>query len=527
MSSTEPPSRSGPRSQPQDTKAARDELSSKGKVEKVREIDADEQARKKRFLKYYKDDAAEEEHVEIESRPSPFDLLSGKQDASNGGLMGSSKGSFSDDVDNAIIPAPNYTPPPSVGSFEGENAEEDEEAVTGALPQSEDFWNDFGMPDQPLAPTSFTEQTQNPTKNASSQAPPQTAKGKPEDQQKGPVHKQIPGLAIGAKEEKKAPKGAVGKGPSIVPMKEEKKAPEASPFGPPGKPSAPKAKSAEKPLTPPVRGEETIKSKEAESKRLPSPFEAPPKSSMPHPKARPFQKEGERNGSSIPGPVRDEKKDEDAYMGPLSGPALSRDKKLTEKTKQEGVLSQEPGAIAFKQEKDASSGGGDQRDQQKDKKMVEISSPSLPALPSHVQPMAMSAATQAAPYLNPNTASLFFQMVGTIYVMSGPTGVNRTEIVLNNPAYAGSKFFGATITIEKYASAPDSFNIRLTGSQEAVVSFKENIPSLMSAFENGNFAFKVNRLDVDYNVEKPMFRRKEKSEDKGEAGGGDLGERRK
>jgi hypothetical protein len=131
MSSTEPPSRSGPRSQPQDTKAARDELSSKGKVEKVREIDADEQARKKRFLKYYKDDAAEEEHVEIESRPSPFDLLSGKQDASNGGLMGSSKGSFSDDVDNAIIPAPNYTPPPSVGSFEGENAEEDEEAVTG------------------------------------------------------------------------------------------------------------------------------------------------------------------------------------------------------------------------------------------------------------------------------------------------------------------------------------------------------------------------------------------------------------
>ena len=111
--------------------------------------------------------------------------------------------------------------------------------------------------------------------------------------------------------------------------------------------------------------------------------------------------------------------------------------------------------------------------------------------------------------------------------MAGPQGVNRTEIVLNNPAYASSRFYGSTITIEKYATAPDSFNIRLTGSQQAVASFKENIPSLMSAFENVNFSFKVHRLDVEYTMERPVFRRKEKGEDKGEAGGGDLGERRK
>lgn len=524
MSSTEPPSRSSPRNQPQDTKAARDELSSKGKVEKVREIDADEQARKKRFLKYYKDDAIEDDNAEEANRPSPFDLLSGKQDTGSGSALGSSggstAGSFSDDVDDAIVPGPTYTPPPSVGSFEGKEVENDDDATMGALPQSEDFWEDFGMPDEPLTPSNMNEQTTNLTKSAGFEAPPERVKGQP--QQKGPVQKGIPGVPVQAKDGKpKDVKGFAEKGPSMPHKKEEKKTPEPSPFGPPGKPVAAKSKPAEKPATPPARGEQPVRPKEAESKRLPSPFEAPPKSSMPQ--ARPFPKESERYAR----PARDEKKDEDAYTGPISAPATPRDKKLPEKQKEESYLSQEPGAIPFKPEERESGGGGSNRDQDKDKKIVEIESPSLPALPSHVQPMAMSATTQAAPYLNPNAASLFFQMVGTIYLMTGTSGINRTEIVLNNPAYAGSKFFGATITIEKYASAPDSFNIRLTGSHEAVVSFKENIPSLMSAFENGNFAFRVNRLDVEYSVEKPMFRRKEKSEDKGEAGGGDLGERRK
>jgi hypothetical protein len=539
MSSTEPPSRNSPRNQPADTKAARDELSSKGKVEKVREIDADEQARKKRFLQFYKDDAVDDENAEAESRPSPFDLLSGKQasgaDTSEegpvGSSAGSSTGSFGDsDVDDAIVPSPNYTPPPSVNSFEGQNVDEGEEASTGALPQSEDFWEDFGMPDQPLPPTNFNEAAPNTMRSAGFEAPPQQGKGQPA--QKGAPQPAIPGLAIGAKKEvpPKAAKGAVGKGPAMPTVKGEKAPHEPSPFGPPGKPVVAKSKTPpEKPTHEPVRTSKPPHPKEAESKKLPSPFEAPPKSSMPQPKARPFQKEKEedRYAGPVERPARDERKDEDAYTGPVSGPSRAKDKNLTQKQKEEGYLSQEPGAIPFKPEDRESGGGGDKRDQNKDKKIVEIESPSLPALPTHVQPMAQTAATQAAPYLNPATMSLFFQMVGTMYVMAGPQGISRTEIVLNNPSYAGSKFFGATITIEKYASAPDSFNIRLTGSHEAVVTFKDNIPSLMSAFENGNFAFRVNRLDVEYSVEKPMFRRKERSEDKGEAGGGDLGERRK
>jgi len=60
MSSTEPPSRVPPKEGGHQSKAAREELSSKGKVEKVREVDPDEETRKrKKFLKHYSDEPVE------------------------------------------------------------------------------------------------------------------------------------------------------------------------------------------------------------------------------------------------------------------------------------------------------------------------------------------------------------------------------------------------------------------------------------------------------------------------------------
>jgi hypothetical protein len=157
---------------------------------------------------------------------------------------------------------------------------------------------------------------------------------------------------------------------------------------------------------------------------------------------------------------------------------------------------------------------------------LDIATPSLPPLPASIQPIAAAAASQATSYLSPETIPLYFQMVGSIYVMITPPGISRTEIVLNNPAYSNSKFFGARITIEKYATAPDSFNIRLSGSDAAVTTFKENIPNLMTSFQNGNFTFRVHRLEAEFAVERPVFRRKEWG-GKGKESGGDLGERRK
>jgi len=154
---------------------------------------------------------------------------------------------------------------------------------------------------------------------------------------------------------------------------------------------------------------------------------------------------------------------------------------------------------------------------------LEIESAGASSLPSQIIPLAQAATTEASSYLSSQTIPLFFQMVGTIYVMTSQPGVSLTEIVLNSPAFANSKFFGSTISIEKYATAPDSLNIRLTGTDEAVRTFNQNISNLYAAFQNGNFAFKIGRISAEYTVEKPMFHRKGKKES---SSGGEFQDRR-
>lgn len=156
-----------------------------------------------------------------------------------------------------------------------------------------------------------------------------------------------------------------------------------------------------------------------------------------------------------------------------------------------------------------------EKNENRGSKPIEITSSTSNTLPATIIPLAQAATTQASPILSPQTMPLFFQMVGTIYVMAATPGVSKTEILLNSPGFAGSKFFGATISIEKYATAPDSLNIRLTGSDEAVKSFNENITNLYGAFQNGNFNFRIGRISAEYSIEKPVFRRKESGEDKG------------
>lgn len=509
MSSTEPPSRVPPRQQPHETKAARDELSSKGKVEKVREVDPDEETRKQRFLKYYK---GEEEPKEEDNRPSLFDLSSGKSKATGAPL--GSEGPLSkapppnfEDVESAIIPGPGYAPPPDLNASSPEEEGEDE-ATQGALPQSNNFWEDFDFPDQPRPQANFQESAGLGKEPQAGSNPKKGDDGHPKSVDE---HKRRVKEIKGKEEESLIMNGKVEKkGESHKKLEKKKK--EMSPFGVPGRPTSEHGKEEhaakepapyfkkpepkEPPAIPEYKGKGLAPphtEKKGTEKQKPSPIEAP----IAVPRAMPHDGETNRRVSSP---------------------------KHKEKETEEIVMPQGVGAPAPRQDE---SGGGSEGRKDRGGKTVEIESPSLPPLPAQIQPMAAAAATQAAPLLNPATVSLFFQMVGTMYMAAGKSGVSRTEVVLNNPSFANSKFFGTTITIEKYATAPDSFNIRLTGSQEAIKSFQENIPSLLTAFQNGNFNFRVGRLDVEYSpLERPLFRRKEKGEDKGEAGGGDLGERK-
>ena len=496
MSSTEPPSRIPPREGGHESKAARDELSSKGKVEKVREVDPDEETRKKKFLKFYKDGDESEETV-YENRPTPFDLYSQKGGAKKdlGSELGEKHSNFGN-VENAIIPDPSNTPPPNVGAQGNDDEDDDEDTQLGSqsLPQSDEFWEDLNMPDQPLSNNQFQENSEPRQERATTDEPTsikkkkeptlstsQTEKEKKVGDKKAPHHPAVKMVAAEVTV-KKAPK-------------HEKEGDESS-------------------FTAPAKTDKTALHKKNTQKKEKKKVEEHSQKKIK--KEKIAAKERHKEKTLLATQPKEILKEN-----------LIRERRY-KKAKEKHILKEKEQAEAIvnapikPEERELSGGGGGTK---KEHKTTEIESPSMPTLPRDIQPMAQQAATQAAHILSPPMMSLFFQMVGTIYIAQ-KTGVNKTEIVLNNPSYSGSKFFGSKITIVKYASAPDSFNIKLTGSNEAVRSFKENIPSLLTAFENNNLPFKINRLDVEYTADRPVFRRKEKS-DKGEAGGGDLGEQRR
>ncbi len=137
---------------------------------------------------------------------------------------------------------------------------------------------------------------------------------------------------------------------------------------------------------------------------------------------------------------------------------------------------------------------------------------------SQIASQAQSLTTPVSSYIRPEVQHLFTQMVGTILIMTTPPGITQTEVVLNSSAFQHSVFFGSVITLQRYATAPDSFNIQLRGSTQAVDLFHQNIPNLVAAFENEKFNFKIGRIEATYSPERPLFRRKGSTQTKSDFG---------
>ncbi len=384
----------------QTSKANREE---KQRVEKVREVDPDEQAKNRPNKFRMMMDDTDDNGIVPPRNPSPFEPSFYQSEADTTAMPA---------ADQGAIPGPSSSPPPNV------NLGGPSMAIDGDdLPQSDTFWNDVGLPDQPK------------------EAPPfqQNAQGKPEE------------------------KPAKGKAKA-----------EHSPFGPPGK----VAKDA---------------SKRSESER----------DEKLNPSGRYWTPEQPIEG------------------GKVSSPSKKGDEP-TKKSRASTVRQEDPDLISpqgyREAETSASSGGKEHKKNDKDK-TIDVVNPSSQTLPPDIQPYAMAATTVATRYLSPDILPLFFQMVGSIMIMTSGGGISRTEVTLNAPGFANSKFYGSTIEIIKYSTAPDSLNIRLTGSNEAVTKFNENIPSLMAAFQGGKFNFRIGRLEASYSGDRPLVRRKGKAKD--------------
>ncbi len=203
-----------------------------------------------------------------------------------------------------------------------------------------------------------------------------------------------------------------------------------------------------------------------------------------------------------------------------------------EKKKQTEIREKKKGVLGLVQEEkgglipDVKSLEKEHREREKNTKTLSLEEKIDPSQFHTLAPPAFSAAqtaiTNATPHLNHEISPLFFQMVGSIYTIIEKPGIFTTEIVLNAKAFVNSPFFGMKIAIEKYATAPNSLNIRLIGNQQSVKVFEKNIPSLYTAFQNGNFNFQIGRISTEYAIERPLFRRKESGEGKRESGGDEM-----
>jgi hypothetical protein len=162
----------------------------------------------------------------------------------------------------------------------------------------------------------------------------------------------------------------------------------------------------------------------------------------------------------------------------------SKSEKITKKTEKE----------ALKESKE-----------QKEPPSQGLQSTVLQEMPQNVATQTSELTQAVTPYLSAEVAPLFQKMVGTIIQMQAQ-GVSTTELILNSPAFQTSVFYGSSVVIEKYSSAP-AFNVFLKGPVQAVNLFTENLDGLSDAFAKAKI--QIGRLEAHHSTF--MFRRKEKT----------------
>ncbi len=187
----------------------------------------------------------------------------------------------------------------------------------------------------------------------------------------------------------------------------------------------------------------------------------------------------------------------------LNTPFAYREKEKTTDTKEEtkvGFLSEKQKSFYYENNESSKS----------DEKPKEIP-PVIPIapsiLPAEIQHMTTEITSQVSSYLSPAILPVFEKMIGHILVMKGQPGIMQTEILLNNPNFENSIFFGSTIILEKYSTAPDSFNIQFTGTPQAVSIFNEHLEKLTRSFQRGNFNFRIGRIEASHRSRNPLYRR--------------------
>ncbi|MDN3505494.1 MAG: hypothetical protein P0S95_07960 [Rhabdochlamydiaceae bacterium] len=122
-----------------------------------------------------------------------------------------------------------------------------------------------------------------------------------------------------------------------------------------------------------------------------------------------------------------------------------------------------------------------QEDQQDQQVFLQVDAPAPITAPPPIEAPAYSK-------LNPETFELFEKLVGLMTIESYK-GKSTTTVELNMP---NSVFDKAKVVLEHFDTAPNSFNLQLQGSDEAVNMFNASMGELAAAFEGSKLAYEVN-----------------------------------
>ena len=137
--------------------------------------------------------------------------------------------------------------------------------------------------------------------------------------------------------------------------------------------------------------------------------------------------------------------------------------------------------------------GGEKKDSKEDV-FVEASAltASIP-LPASIQPLPTITPSDAIPAYSKLSSEVYelFEKMGGVLMVQQHSGDEKSTMTINKP---DSIFNGSQITLTRYSTAPNAFNIQFEGNSKSVETFQKNIQDLQEAFKQANYDFETNIL---------------------------------
>lgn len=147
--------------------------------------------------------------------------------------------------------------------------------------------------------------------------------------------------------------------------------------------------------------------------------------------------------------------------------------------------------------------------EEKDDKQEERTVATAPFTPPSTQTSLLPGSVAPPSCLTSQIEALFEKMASSMMMMCS-SGETETTLFLDNPHFASSIFFGSTITIREFSTAPKAFNVEITASLAATALIDAHKQELLARFHEGKFHFSLHRIDTSVHSEdRPVLHRKE------------------